>query len=242
MTVTDKISTCVKSMRPGIVFTMADLQITNDAYPAAAKAISRMVQKGELKKLSIGKYYKPEYTQFGEIGPSEDQQLKAFLFKDGKRIAYITGPSLLNRLHFTTQLSRTIWIASRDKRIIARVGNLQVKSVKCYADVNDENFKLLEILDVIKDFRRIPDSSIEQFLISLTGLLEKLTKKERRDLATLSLNYPPRVRAVLGAILENIVSEKVITEKLSKSLNPLSVYKLNIPQTELPNARNWYIQ
>ena len=242
MSATEKIEKYLQSIEPGHVFALAQLPLDKSDYRAAAKALSRLVQAGRLKRIKTGKYYKPEHSPFGEIGAGEEQLMTAYLFKDGKRVAYVTGPLLYNRLQFTTQLSRIVWIASKDKRIVAKIGNLQVKSVKSYVEVNDENIRLLEILDVIKDFKNIPDTNIEKFLIRLNELIQNLTRKERTELIALSLKYPPRVRALLGAVLENNVVEKSATEKLLKSLNPLSFYRLNISESELPNAKNWNIQ
>jgi len=54
------------------------------------------------------------------------------------------------------------------------------------------------------------------------------------------LKYPPRVRAILGAILENFMTTEEI-KPLKESLNPLSQYEYNITETILPNAKNWNI-
>ena len=55
------------------------------------------------------------------------------------------------------------------------------------------------------------------------------------------LAYPPRVRAFLGALLENIKTETGLTV-LKTSLNPVSEYDYGIDKKQLPNMKNWNIK
>lgn len=50
--------------------------------------------------------------------------------------------------------------------------------------------------------------------------------------------YTPYVRALLGAIYENMELE---TETISKTLNGVTSYKLPISDKVLSNKRNWNI-
>jgi hypothetical protein len=53
--------------------------------------------------------------------------------------------------------------------------------------------------------------------------------------------YPPRVRALVGAILESLGKKNQRLDKLKNSLNPLSTFELGIKEKELPTKSNWYI-
>ena len=70
--------------------------------------------------------------------------------------------------------------------------------------------------------------------------IEKLSITERNKVARLALSYPPATRALLGALLE-VVSSRNASEKLYKSLNPLSKYALGIKESVLPNKDKWKI-
>lgn len=72
-------------------------------------------------------------------------------------VSYITGGALYNRLGLTTQIPRNIKIASRDKRIETSIGSMKVTSVKSYAEINEGNYQILQVLDALKDFKRISD-------------------------------------------------------------------------------------
>ena len=164
---------------------------------------------------------------FGTLKPNEEELPKTYLFDNGKKIADITGLSLYNRMGLTTQVPKTIKIASRDKRIYASVGTLRGKPVKSYIDVTDKNYNLLEILDAIKDFNLIPDLNAESGILILTERLKSLTDKEINQIIQFALKYPPRVRALIGSILE-LMNNKLNLSQLKSSLNPLSEFEYKI--------------
>ena len=240
MTISKKIENKVKNLPIGITFTYQTLSVKADEYAATAKALERLIKKELIKRVSTGVFYKPKQTIFGELMPREEELLKNYLFDNDKRIAYITGLSLYNKLGLTTQVPKTIKIASRDKRIFASIGNIKGKPVKSYIDVSDKNYYILEILDALKDFKQIPDMDKKSGLLLLADRIKKWEKKDKTLLIKYALKYPPRVRAILGAILENFITSEDV-KPLKESLNPLSQYEYNIAETILPNAKNWNI-
>jgi len=243
MKVAQKIEKQIKKLKEGTTFKYQQLSIESSEYTAAAKAIERLIEKGIIKRVSTGVFYKPKQTIFGELKPNEEELLKPYLFQNNKRIAYITGISLYNRMGLTTQVPRNIKIASRDKRITVSVGNIKGNPVKSYVNVTDKNFSLLEILDALKDFKKIPDLDKNSGVKIISNQLKKLNTKEIKQLIDCALSYPPRVRAFLGALLEQIhfsIGSELKT--LIKSLNPLSEYNYGINKKILPTITNWNIK
>jgi len=241
MQTTKKIETQINGFREGEVFTYDQLKLVPTEYRAAVKALGRMTQAGLIKRASTGRYYKPKQSVFGELKPGEDQLLKPYLFQKGKRIAYITGTSLYNKMGLTTQVPKNIKVASRDRRIITKVGSVAVKAVKSYVDVTDDNYYILEILDAIKDFKDIPDLDRGAALKRLQQKINKLNQNDKRKLISTSLKYPPRVRALTGALITSLGFDSRMLEPLAKSLNPLSSYSYGIQQQELPAIKQWNI-
>ena len=141
----------------------------------------------------------------------------------------------------TTQIPREISIASNKKRIYISRGNIKAKAVRSYFEVTDENYKLLELLDALKDFKKIPDLNKKSAIKILTGKILELENNKIKELIDIALEYPPRVRAFLGALLENI-NKKIDTKSLEDSLNPLSEYKLGLTKDILPTAKKWNIR
>lgn len=241
MKLTEQIRIKIKKQPKGKTFGYADLGIVKEDYQTAAKVLERLQKKGVIKKISKGLFYKPEQTVFGELKPNYSDQLNQYLFKNGKRIAYETGTSLYNRLGLTTQVAFRIKIASRSNRISINRGALKADAVKSYTEVTDKNYELLGFLDAIKDIKKIPDSKVSASVNIIASKIIKLSDKKNMEMVQYALLYPPRVRALLGAILENMNS-KVSTQKLKDSLNPLTKFKLGLKQTDLATINNWYIE
>ena len=240
MKVAEKIAKQIKRIAEDTTFGYKDLDITQDQYLTAAKALERLQKKGVIKKVSKGKFYKPKMTVFGELKPSEQELLKPYLYKDGKRIAYITGNYLYNKLGLTRQITSVLKIASQSKRIYINAGRLKATPIKSYAEVTDANYELLGFLDAIKDFKKIPDLNSKSAITILKNSVDKLTAKQLKLMLEYALLYPPRVRALLGALLENS-TEKTVIKQLKMSLNPLTQYKLPISKKDLPTIINWNI-
>src|SRR5262245_55823196 len=106
MKTTHQILNSIASLPPGEVFAFSELQLPPEKSSAGVKALGRMVESGFLRRASTGKYYKPDVTPFGELKPAEETLLRTYLFQNGRRIAYITGPSLYNQLGLTTQVTK----------------------------------------------------------------------------------------------------------------------------------------
>jgi hypothetical protein len=239
MKVSEKIERKINKMQEGTTFKYQQMGIDQSEYGAATKAIERLLKKGMIKRVSTGVFYKPIQSVFGELRPREEELLKPYLFQNGERIAYITGGSLYNRMGLTTQVPKTIKVASKVKRVTTKIGKTQVKPVKSYVDVTNENYYLLEILDALKDFKTIPDLDKKSAVTLLQNKIGKLPENERSKMIRYALKYPPRVSALLGAILD--LSKVNGLEILKKNLNPLTNYKLGIKEEILPTAPKWNI-
>ncbi len=241
MNIAKKIEERIKIIEKGNAFTYRDLAIKKEEYSAASKTIERLIKKEKIKRISTGVFYKPKQTIFGELKPDEEKIITPYLYKNGKRVAYVTGLLLYNRMGLTTQIPNEISIASREKRIYISKGNIKASAVKSYVEVTDENYKHLELIDAIKDFKKIPDLDKKSAITILSNIIFKLNNKQKKELMKIALAYPPRVRAFLGALLESIDSD-INTKNLDDSLNPLSEYRLGITKEILPTIKKWNIK
>ena len=93
----------------------------------------------------------------------------------------------------------------------------------------------------IKDIKKIPDCSVKQAYRRLSSILKAFNEQQTKALIQYALLYPPRVRALVGAILEQIGSDHKGLAKLKDSLNPLSTFTLGLSEEELPIKSKWYI-
>jgi hypothetical protein len=103
LTIENKINNKIKKAGRG------SLYFTNDfiAYgnsKAVSKALERLVDKGELKRVSRGVYTRPKTSKLiGEVMPSKEEIAKAIARRDKARIIP-TGSYALNRLGLSTQV------------------------------------------------------------------------------------------------------------------------------------------
>jgi len=106
--------------------------------------------------------------------------------------------------------------------------------------ITKENIPLLQVLDSIKYIKKIPDTTIAASCKRFVFLINNMTEKEKNTMIRLSMKYNPFTRALLGALMENSGNLN-ITEKLKRSLNPITSYKLSGIQNTLETAKNWNI-
>lgn len=240
MNITTSIKTKVARIDTGEVFTYDTLSIPQSEFSAAAKALSRLVANGVIKRYKNGMYYKPKQTVFGELKPREDELLKNYLFEKDKQIAYVTGVRLYNQFGLTTQVPNVVRLASRNKEIKTKIGTLVIKPAKSYVRVTKKNVPLLQLLDVMKDFKNIPDMDKKKGVVFLKQKIENLSDDDKDKLTSFAKAYPPKVRALLGAILETL-SFNELSDSLKETINYLSSYDFGISERTLPTISNWNI-
>jgi hypothetical protein len=234
------IASSLERLPNGRVFTYANFVSNPNQKEAIIKTLNRMAAAGKIAKLAKGRYYKPEESTFGKLQPSQNEIVKDLLEKDGRVIGYLTGYSIYNQLGLTTQVSNTIQIGRNDVRPIFKRDRYTISFVRQKNAITKENVPLLQILDVIRYLKEIPDASPTTVCKRLLTLIQDLTQKEKKSLVELALKYPPSTRAFLGAALEELGS-KSLTVSLQNSLNPITLYKLPVAKA-LQSAEKWNIR
>jgi hypothetical protein len=234
------IASAIDQIPAGRVFTYVDFVSNPRQKEAVIKALNRMAAAGKLAKLSKGRYYKPEDSAFGKLQPNQSEIVKDLLEKDGQVIGYLTGYSIYNQLGLTTQVGNIIQIGRNDVRPAFKRGRYAISFVKQKNVITKENIPLLQILDVIRSLKRIPDANPALAYKRLLTIIRDLSRKEKKSLVELALKYPPSTRAFLGAAL-NELGDKPLTKPLRESLNPISAYKLPAASA-LKSAGEWNIK
>ncbi len=230
----------IKRMPAGKVFTTAE--VMGDAKNAASanRLLGMMVDAGTLRRVSRGRYYKPEESEFGTIPVDTRELVKDLLFKNGTPIAYISGLNAMNEFGLTTQVPADITLAcNNEKKAIVR-NQVRVRFIKQPNAITKANIPLLRLLDCMRFIKKTPDNNINGSLQRLVFLIGELPEEQQRKMVRLAVRYNPQVRALLGAVMENSFPS-VPVDALRKSLNGLTTYPLNINNELLPNQSNWNI-
>jgi hypothetical protein len=237
----DTIKNTIDKFETGYIFTVNDFHITVENPKKVNKILNEFVATGYIRKLSKGRFYKPQISRFGELQPNTYQIVKDLIQKDGKLIGYITGYSAFNDLALTTQVPAILEIGMRkEKKAIVR-GIYRIRFIRQENTITKENIPILRLLDCLRFFKNIPDTTSDDACRRLMYLIGKLNEQELFRIKKLALKYTPQAIALLGAILE-IIKPQEDTSMLFKKLNPLTTYKLGISEEILPKQKKWNIQ
>lgn len=236
-----KILSIIDKFKEGYVFTYNELGFEPKKTNAVIIALNRLVKEDKLRKLSKGKYYKPQITEFGELKPNTYQVVKDLLQKDKKVIGYLTGFSVFNSLFLTTQVSTTIQIGcNNEKKAITR-GMYKIRFIKQANKITEENIPLLQILDSIRFIKDIPDTDQNQSCNRFIAIIKELAPERLNKLKKLVLKYNASTRALTGALID-MVENNNGTQTIYESLNPASTYNFSISAQTLPTKEKWRIR
>jgi len=85
------------------------------------------------------------------------------------------GPALYNRLGLTTQIPKTVAIAVNRATHTKDLGTIRTQLLSRRAPISDSTVPLLEILDTLRDARKVPDANVERVIWEMTKRLTALT-------------------------------------------------------------------
>jgi predicted transcriptional regulator of viral defense system len=239
--ITDTVKDTIKKIACGYVFTAKDFPLPVEKQKTVNKLLDNMVAAGQIRRLSKGRFYKPQMSNFGELPPDTFQTVKDLIEKNGKPIGYLTGYSLFNKFGLTTQVPVTLQIAMQKvKKAITR-GNYRIGFLIQPNTITKENIPILQLLDCLRYFKDIPDTMPDEACRRLLFLFKQLTDKQIIQLKRFVLQYNPATIALLGALLETI-NEKEDTSLLFNALNHQTSYQFGISQDILSNQKKWNIR
>ena len=118
--------------------------------------LARLEREGLVARITRGVYCKRIKTPFGDYVPSKDMIYGRWLVLDGDRvIGYETGLSLMNQIGLVSQMPRKKWIATNNYTLPVPK-DVEIEVQKPRAAVTNENFKYLQILDMISALEEAP--------------------------------------------------------------------------------------
>lgn len=226
---------------PGRIFGYEVFPEYQKAPEAVVRAVGRRVGRQGLKRLAKGRFYTPKQGVLGELPISDAELLRDALYRGNRRIGYITGPALYNRLGLTTQVPKTVAVASNRAAQTKDFGTIRIKMVPRHAPINDSTIPLLETLDVLRDAKNIQDADIDNVLQTLAARIKALAPAEQRKLQRLALDfYNAGTRALLGVLITR--NQQDVLPALGRSINPTTHFKFGIDPNKWPEATAWNIR
>lgn len=182
MKTTDIITNSINRFAKGYVFTASSFKGEVKSLDSARKALSRMADAGKIVRLSKGRFYKPEPSPFGVLPPGPDEVVKDLLESGGRMTGYLTGLSVYNRLKLSTQVGRVVQIGRNEVRPPLRRGVYRIVFLKQKNRITPENISLLQLLDCIRQVKKIPGTSVKDACVRLRALVAERTEDDRRTL------------------------------------------------------------
>lgn len=146
--------------------------------------LSRLVEQKIIERAEQGIYFKPKSKRLIASNHLSSQRIiEDKYLKNKNRVGYITGINLANRLGLTQQIANVETIKSNNVSNKKRKVNINKGKVIINAPrvkVNDENYKLLQILDVLNDFERLSEIDLASATPVIWDYLKdlKLSKEE----------------------------------------------------------------
>jgi hypothetical protein len=217
---------------PGRLWRITDF--TDLPVAAVAQALSRLAREGFLERQSKGLYFRPRPTA---LGPSRPNPADAFRLVRERTPVFPAGIAAANLLGFTTQAAGRREVAttatSLPRKLIGEETLVHTRRPPAWARLSESDGALL---DFLRHAGRTGELAPEA---TLDRTMKLLTEDDRFDrLLKAAPTEPPRVRALLGALGEQLGRPVRDLDRLRRSLNPLSRFDFGA-FAGLPNARAW---
>ncbi|MGM8216821.1 DUF6088 family protein [Bacillaceae bacterium W0354] len=171
--------------------------------------LKRLSDRGTLIRIRNGIYYVPRANSvLKKPRPNIDKVITRRYIKtiDNDRIGYITGINFANQLGLTSQTASVTTIVTNESgrpEHEVTFGKKTVKLKRPRVRISDQNYKILQVLDLFNEFDRLSEipltkstSTIKKYLkgVSVTkselnGYLKKYPRKTLENLIEAELYY-----------------------------------------------------
>src|SRR6516162_8877539 len=187
-------------------------------FTAVAQALSRLSRQGVIQRLGKGLYYRSRPTAFGASRPNTAQVRSLPVQRKG---VFPSGIAAANLLGFTTQNPARVEVAtnglSLPRLIVGKETVIHTRRPESWRALSETDAALL---DFLRNRGASSELDAEDTVDKLLGYFREPGRFER--LLKVAPSEPPRVRAMLGAIGEQIGQPDKFITGLRASLNPLS--------------------
>jgi len=203
-------------------------------FPAVAQTLSRLYRQGVIRRLGKGLYYRSRQTAFGPSLPN-DALIRSLPLR--RRGVFTSGIGAAGLLGFTTQSPAHIELAtngsSLPRLIVGKEAVVHTRRPDAWQGLSQTDAALL---DVLRNRAAASELSPAKTVDKLLGYFREHGRFQR--FLKIAESEPPRVRAMLGAIGEQIGQPPRHLTGLRAGLNPLTRFDFGI-LAALTHAKQW---
>lgn len=204
------------------------------SFTAVAQALSRLAREGVVERIGKGLYYCSRQTVFGASRPNVSK-LRELPLRHNR--AFPAGLAAANLLGFTTQNPARVELAtnglSLPRLLVGEETIIHTRRPEAWRSLSETDAALLDFL------RHRGNTSELSPKRTVTKLLDLMAEEGRfQRLTKVAVTEPPRVRAMLGAIGQQLGQPSHCLTALRKGLNPLSRFDFGIVRA-LKHASEW---
>ena len=204
------------------------------SFEAVAQALSRLTREGVLERLSKGVYYRTRNTTLGKSRPNPTAIRK---LASRNKTVFPAGIAAANLLGFTTQTARRSEVAtsalSLPRKLVGSETVIHTRRPEVWAKLSETDAAML---DFLRRGGQTSELSPAETVRRTVALLSEGGRFER--LIRVADMEPPRVRAILGAIGDQLGKSRRTLSRLRESLNPFSKFDFGVLRG-LQHAHNW---
>jgi hypothetical protein len=166
-----------------------------DIKAGTVRQILRRLKKEEfLEQSGPGTFFKPKETGVLKRAYITMEQVvkKRYLYDDSKIVGYVTGVNLANELSLTSQTSFVMELVSNkvaDKKRKINISNRTITIQAPRTLVNNNNYRLLQVLDILTSFEKYSEIDIFEARPKLLNYLSEI-KLTDYDIEKIITKYP----------------------------------------------------
>ena len=203
-------------------------------FEAVAQTLSRLTRQGKLERLSKGVYYASRPTAFGRSRPNPVAITK---LASDRAVFFPAGLAAASLLGMTTQVAHRPELStsanSLPRKLVGNSAVVHTRRPQAWRKLSEKDAAFLDFLrSGGRTSEFTPDETVERTL----AIAAEKGRFER--LVAVADTEPPRVRALLGAIGQQLGKKPAALQRMRESLNPFSRFDFGL-LSSLAYAHLW---
>jgi len=201
----------LNNYKPGEPIFIADIKIKDISGDNLKQQLKRLTDIGELQRFEKGIYYLPRESRLKKgFRLSGDIVARyKYVSRRGKIMGYYSGYTFANQLGISMQVPAKIEIVSNESAPVVRdinLGNQTFTVRKSRIQVDENNQKVLQLLELLKDVEEYSDGTMDQTRERIVKYI-KDSKITRKDIDRYIEEFPVKIyKSIYEMRLENVLA------------------------------------